>query len=141
MTLTRLCTHCAYPLPPDHKGKRNLHDECRRTEEREKSQRRRTEYEIRVYDSLAWKRARALARRRDGGCTMRHLGNCGGTLSVHHIVPLNQGGNNSLDNLRTVCRIHHEAIESRSFRERRIQPPVDIGETQRRKTQEWPSVG
>jgi 5-methylcytosine-specific restriction endonuclease McrA len=35
-------------------------------------------------------------------------------LDIHHIIPVNQGGQNTLENLRTLCRGHHklEHLES-----------------------------
>jgi 5-methylcytosine-specific restriction endonuclease McrA len=62
-------------------------------------------------DKAAWQRTRAAVRRRDGNaCTA-----CGATegLSVHHIVPARQGGSDELDNLVTLCRLHHGLAERR----------------------------
>ena len=134
MAITHLCSHCGYALPADHQGRRNLCDNCRRKYEREKSQRRQTEYATRVRDSLAWKHARALARRRDGGCAMRSIGNCHGRLEVHHRTPLAHGGNNALDNLLTLCRKHHSEFESRSFSQRSSHPQPHLRETERKVT-------
>jgi 5-methylcytosine-specific restriction endonuclease McrA len=50
----------------------------------------------------------------DGGCIYRHQGGGSGALSVHHRIPLEQGGTNALTNLVTVCRAHHEQAEGRA---------------------------
>ena len=45
----------------------------------------------------------------------RAEGNCNGDLSVHHVVPLEQGGTNALSNLLALCRAHHERAEADSL--------------------------
>lgn len=58
-----------------------------------------------------WRRLRAKALKRDGyRCTWVEGGKrCTATkqLKVHHIVHVNQGGDDSLTNLRTLCHPHH----------------------------------
>ena len=54
-----------------------------------------------------YRKARELAFIRDGyTCT-----ECDAVekLECHHVMPLCQGGNNSLKNLQTLCRKHHKA--------------------------------
>jgi 5-methylcytosine-specific restriction endonuclease McrA len=66
----------------------------------------------RLMGSYAWKRARAAARRRDGGCVRRDEGDCEGRVEVHHVVKPRHGGHPiALENLRTLCRRHHEREE------------------------------
>ena len=65
----------------------------------------------RVRDSRAWQRLRDTVRARDGGCTRRSEGGCHGSLEVHHVWPLEQGGTNELRNLVTLGRAHHEQAE------------------------------
>jgi hypothetical protein len=72
---------------------------------------------------------------------MRHLGNCHGTLGVHHLVPLADGGTNSLDNLVTLCRVHHEQVERGLFLPAAPHSSPDSCEGDTRNTQGWPSVG
>jgi 5-methylcytosine-specific restriction endonuclease McrA len=57
-----------------------------------------------------WKRVRAAVRRRDGNrCVV-----CGRSdrLSVHHVVPARLGGDDSMDNLVTVCVLHHRQADA-----------------------------
>lgn len=58
------------------------------------------------YNSSAWKKARAAARARDGCCVV-----CGATigLDVDHVLDWRQRPDLALelDNLRTLCRLHH----------------------------------
>jgi 5-methylcytosine-specific restriction endonuclease McrA len=51
-----------------------------------------------------WNRLRREVFARDGGCVV-----CGTTeqLEAHHIVPVSQGGPNTLGNVETRCRRHH----------------------------------
>ena len=69
-----------------------------------------------VYTSPRWLHARERALARDGErCTVSRLlgGRCGGTLHVHHIVPLAEGGAPyDLDNLGTSCAPHHPTWEA-----------------------------
>ena len=61
-------------------------------------------------DTGRWKRVRAAVRRRDGGrCVV-----CGPTdrLSVHHVVPARLGGGDGMDNLVTVCVLHHQQADA-----------------------------
>lgn len=55
-----------------------------------------------------WRSIRDERLRRDGYV----CGNCGGTneLHVHHIVPLEKGGTNNQDNLKTLCKYCHHSI-------------------------------
>jgi 5-methylcytosine-specific restriction endonuclease McrA len=67
-------------------------------------------------DKAAWQQTRAAVRQRDGNaCTV-----CGATerLSVHHIVPARQGGSDEMENLTTLCRLHHGLAERRPRAER-----------------------
>src|SRR5215211_7088796 len=52
-----------------------------------------------------WRKLRAAVIARDGGCVV-----CGATdaLEVHHLVPMWQGGADSLDNLEVRCHSHHD---------------------------------
>ena len=69
-----------------------------------------------IYTSPRWLAARERALARDGErCTVSRLlgGRCGGTLHVHHIVPLADGGAPfDLDNLGTSCARHHPRWEA-----------------------------
>jgi len=61
-------------------------------------------------DGAQWKRTRAAVRRRDGNrCVV-----CGATtrLEVHHVVPARLGGDDSMDNLVTVCVLHHRQADA-----------------------------
>jgi HNH endonuclease len=61
-------------------------------------------------DTGQWKRVRAAVRRRDGGrCVV-----CGSTdrLSVHHVVPARLGGGDGMDNLATLCVLHHRQADA-----------------------------
>jgi 5-methylcytosine-specific restriction enzyme A len=121
MTILRLCNDCGRTY--EHHGRSpGRCPECKLRYEREKSRRRRANSAAtRIRDSAAWQHTRAQARARDRGCVYRHEGACSGRLEVHHIVPLEQGGTNQLDNLVTVCRAHHEKAEARFFEQR--EPP------------------
>jgi hypothetical protein len=62
-------------------------------------------------DTGQWKRIRAAVRRRDGNvCVV-----CGrrDRLSVHHVVPARLGGADGMDNLVTVCVLHHRQADAR----------------------------
>lgn len=81
-----------------------------------------------IYTSLLWRTVSSRARARDGNrCTVARLigGDCGGVLHGHHIVPVSEGGAAfDLDNVGTVCAVHHptwEALRRRlvEVRERR----------------------
>lgn len=52
-----------------------------------------------------WKRIRARAIRRDGGCVVCGSGD---RLEVDHIVPVSAGGGHGLGNLQTLCHRHHQ---------------------------------
>jgi len=61
-------------------------------------------------DTGQWKRIRAAVRRRDGNvCVV-----CGRRdwLSVHHVVPARLGGSDEMDNLVTVCVLHHRQADA-----------------------------
>jgi HNH endonuclease len=65
---------------------------------------------VAIWQSPAWRRAAAAARARDGGCVVGH--GCAGKLEVHHVIPLNKGGDPvGLDNLVTLCSRHHRLVE------------------------------
>jgi hypothetical protein len=69
---------------------------------------------LRIMNSHKWKKARAAARRRDGGCLRRDEGGCAGPVAVHHVVRIRDGGDPfDLVNLRTLCRRHHGDEERR----------------------------
>jgi len=67
------------------------------------------------YNTPSWFRARERALARDGNsCTVARLlgGPCEGTLHVHHITPVEEGGAlYELDNLATACASHHPRWE------------------------------
>ena len=70
-----------------------------------------------VMDSYRWRKVRAAARRRDGGCLLRDDGRCQGRIEVHHIQRVTQGGEPyALSNLATLCRRHHSERERRGLR-------------------------
>lgn len=101
MTVT-VCSRC-HSITPTTTGGR-----CRSCA-RHHDRRRQTPTQRRIYNSGLWRRIRALARARDGGCL-----HCGATTSlhVHHIIAINAGGDPySLDNLETLCSSCHHAIE------------------------------
>lgn len=83
----------------------------------------------RVYDTAAWERVRQQVILRDGGCSVRFLlgGECKGVISIHHVVPLKDGGDPyDVDNCAGTCQSHHVLWESiRLFieRSRRQLPP------------------
>jgi hypothetical protein len=82
-----------------------------------------------LYNSLLWRTVAARARARDGNrCTVSRLlgGACTGTLHVHHIVAVSEGGPEfDLENLGTVCAAHHPLWESlRRVLVRRLTAPV-----------------
>ena len=62
-----------------------------------------------------WDELRALAIERDGSrCTVGWLlgGQCHETLDVHHLIPREQGGTDTLDNVITACHTHHPMVEA-----------------------------
>lgn len=95
-----------------------------------------------------WKRTRAAVRRRDGNrCVV-----CGRNdrLSVHHVVPARLGGGDEMDNLVTVCVLHHRQADARLQRGRQGErfddnpergifwgPPREPGGTPRRWSRHW----
>jgi 5-methylcytosine-specific restriction endonuclease McrA len=95
-----------------------------------------------------WKRTRAAVRRRDGNqCVV-----CGRSdrLSVHHIVPARLGGGDGMDNLVTVCVLHHRQADAQLQRARQTEryeddpergifwgPPSEPGGTPRRWSRHW----
>lgn len=138
MTIYRLCNTCdrTYPMAGRSTGKC---PDCMRAYERDKSRRRRTTSPAaRTRDTAAWQHARAQARARDGGCIHRATGTCNGNLSVHHILPLEQGGTNELANLVTLCRRHHEEAEAGFFRG---DPHTRQIADRERKSEGGPSIG
>lgn len=58
-----------------------------------------------IYTTTVW--ARLVKERDENRC--RYEG-CGATeeLEAHHIIPVSQGGENTLDNGITLCREHHQ---------------------------------
>jgi hypothetical protein len=70
-------------------------------------------------DGAQWKRTRAAVRRRDGNCCVV----CGSStrLEVHHVVPARLGGGDEMDNLVTVCVLHHRQADAQL---RRTDPPI-----------------
>jgi len=65
------------------------------------------------------------ARDRDGGCRLRPgtelVGGpdlacppveCAGRLDPHHVLPRGRGGPDTVANLATLCRLHHEWVHS-----------------------------
>jgi hypothetical protein len=69
-----------------------------------------------IYGTTAWRHARDAALRRDANrCTVsRWLGGvCTGSLHVHHIHAVSEGGAPyDLSNLATACAAHHPVWES-----------------------------
>lgn len=71
----------------------------------------------RATDRPGWKQLRAAALARDERCVR-----CGRTdrLAAHHVVPVAEGGVNTLDNLTILCerchRAAHRETESRTLR-------------------------
>lgn len=69
-----------------------------------------------IYHTDRWRSVRELALRRDAGrCTVSRLlgGRCSGTLHVHHVVAVADGGEPyDLDNLGTACAGHHPMWEA-----------------------------
>lgn len=83
-----------------------------------------------IYDTSRWDTVRARVLVRDGArCTVSRLlgGTCGGSLHVHHIEPVAEGGARfDLDNLTTVCARHHpmwEALRRELLRRRHRDEP------------------
>jgi 5-methylcytosine-specific restriction endonuclease McrA len=65
---------------------------------------------------VAWRELRERVLKRDGNaCTM--CGRTGDGLIAHHIVPFNEGGIDSLENLATVCRACHMKIHRDTIRQ------------------------
>src|SRR5215204_2498601 len=92
MGQTRNCEHCGQAFSPVSKIHAFCSDACRKA--------------VRGSD---YRRARAKALFRDGyTCTEA---DCAATTSLefHHITPLCQGGDLSLDNLQSLCHTHHRA--------------------------------
>jgi hypothetical protein len=84
----------------------------------------------RIYGTEKWKRVRANARRRAGGCC-EQCGREAKTLDVHHRTPLKDGGlPYDPDNLVVLCRPCHRELENPGrpfFRSRPpTSPPVGI---------------
>lgn len=81
--------------------------------------------DARVYGDPVYKRNRAIVRRRSGGrCEVMEGGRqCGSRDRVQcdHIIPVSQGGTHSLENLRDICKPHHDrksATEGGGYRQR-----------------------
>lgn len=63
----------------------------------------------------SWDEIRERVIARDGRrCTVGWLlgGRCREHLHVHHLIPRDEGGEDSLDNLITVCDRHHPMVEA-----------------------------
>lgn len=81
-----------------------------------------------IYSTLRWRVVRSRALRRDGHrCTVSRWfgGSCSATLHVHHIVPVRDGGAAyDVENLATVCAVHHPQWEAlrRSIVRRKEEP-------------------
>ena len=91
-TATRYCPeHDA-----DHRARENAYKNSRPLRE--------------IYDSPRWRKVRQVALHRDGHqCVVCGTSN---RLSVHHIVPaLTCADPFDVDNLTTVCRVHHGAVD------------------------------
>lgn len=85
------------------------------------------------YTSPEWLAARERALARDGHrCLVARLlgGRCKGHLAVHHIQPLEDGGEPfELDNLGSACARHHpqwEALRRTLLRRRRVSIPCPL---------------
>lgn len=69
-----------------------------------------------LYSTALWQIARRRALKRDGNrCSVQRLlgGACTATLHVHHLVPVEDGGDlYSQDNLVTACSRHHPMLEA-----------------------------
>lgn len=68
-----------------------------------------------LYHSLAWRRLRKRALKRDGNaCTIARLfgGECSPILNIHHVVPVSDGGPEipDLDGVLTTCAAHHPKL-------------------------------
>lgn len=95
-------TYCTY-----HKQQRTAELETKRAEERQVKEPWRW-----IYSTQAWHRAKRAAKVRDGWCCKAT--GCTETerLTVHHLIPLSQGGAPfDLDNLITLCYKHHAELE------------------------------
>lgn len=58
-----------------------------------------------------WAALRAAALRRDGDeCTLHFRRLCFGPLDPHHVWRRGQGGPDDIDNLITLCRLHHRWV-------------------------------
>jgi 5-methylcytosine-specific restriction endonuclease McrA len=125
VTLLRLCSKCGATLDPAVHGYRGPCPDCRKTMERDKSRRRRAKAKAAVAfrDSRRWQQVREVAKRRDAH-RCRRCGTATG-LEVHHITPIEQGGNVfSLDNLVTLCQPCHRREEGASFLEGALPPAL-----------------
>jgi len=51
---------------------------------------------------------------RDGGCVARLFMNstCKGAPHAHHVLPRGRGGTDELDNLVTLCALHHRLVHT-----------------------------
>lgn len=63
------------------------------------------------YTSKTWRRLRRACIRRDGRCLVPGC-NSRERLTAHHRVPREQGGPDSLENLRTLCASCHSRYEA-----------------------------
>jgi 5-methylcytosine-specific restriction endonuclease McrA len=111
MPLLKLCSGCGGTDEPRNM-RRGRCPSCYHEWERERNSRP----QHRVWNAAPWRRARDAAKARDGHrCTALENGHrCESRqdLTVHHVVPLAQGGEMyDLANLVTLCRSHHGALE------------------------------
>jgi 5-methylcytosine-specific restriction endonuclease McrA len=125
MTLLRLCARCGDTIDPAEHGYRGPCPPCKRELEKQKSRRRRAKAKAAVAfrDSRRWQQVREVAKRRDGHRCQR----CGTSegLEVHHVTPIEQGGNVfSLDNLVTLCQPCHRSEERAAFLEGALPPAL-----------------
>jgi 5-methylcytosine-specific restriction endonuclease McrA len=99
-------------------------------------------------DTGQWKRIRAAVRLRDANACVV----CGRSdrLSVHHVVPARLGGDDPMDNVVTVCVLHHRQADAQLQRTRQAEryeddpergifwgPPSEPGATPRRWSRHW----
>ena len=102
----------AAPTPCREPGCRAMATSAGRCDQHRRQQRkdmdsRRPNAAARGYCSARWKRLRLLVLHRDPVC--RWPGCQSPSQEVDHITPKSRGGDDSMDNLQGLCRIHHSA--------------------------------